>query len=190
MNYTGLKNVESHLRGLTRLIFLPLLFHPIKHYLCSFGYYHFTTLVLPRNLYLRKDRNYHNISYNIEKWNELSNFHWTSLMKIRIIYVEFFLYFEHHRTWYHHRSFDFIISDPIFNNKQTIDLERNSSSEFYQKIFVNHRSVYNFWTNYSTRKVPRILSRLPLEQIPLERFDNWRRETASTDVIGHRVKVS
>lgn len=190
MNYTGLKNVESHLRGLTRLIFLPLLFHPIKHYLCSFGYYHFTTLVLPRNLYLRKDRNYHNISYNIEKWNELSNFHRTSLMKIRIIYVEFFYILNtierDTKLWFHYLG---SIYNPISNNKQTIDLERNSSSEFYQKIFVNHRSVYNFWTNYSTRKVPRILSRLPLEQID-ERFDNWRRETASTDVIGHRVKVS
>lgn len=41
----------------------------------------------------------------------------------------------------------------------------------------------------SREKVARILSRLPLEQID-ERFDNWRRETASTDVIGHRVKVS
>lgn len=90
-------------------------------------------------------------------------------------------------------SFDFIFSDQYTH---PIIKKRSDSSKFFFRILSKDIRQSSFRVMIfeqiriiSREKVARILSRLPLEQID-ERFDNWRRETASTDVIGHRVKVS
>lgn len=92
------------------------------------------------------------------------------------------------------RSFDLVSSDRYITPIIHVHNKANDRSwANFIKIFLSIvRSVYTIFEQIEIiprekyREYHRIFHSNEID----ERFDNWRGETASTDVIAHRVKVS